>query len=64
MRNEAPILVGHLYEAFAHLVLSEGGSFRARPLEAGPRFELQLEKKIAVWLGKRDIKDVAANEYG
>lgn len=66
IRNEAPILVGHLYEAFAHLVISEGGCFRARLAEnLGICFELQLEKKTLVHLRKKeDIKGVAKNEYG
>jgi hypothetical protein len=65
IRNEAPILVGHLYEAFAHLVLSEGGCFRTRAANGGAVNLLQLEKKKLVHLRKRgDIKNVAANEYG
>lgn len=65
VRKEAPILVGHLYEAFAHLVLSDGGNFRARRAEDNVHIELQLEKKRMVHLSIcKDLQNVRENEYG
>jgi len=63
-RDGVPLLFGHLYKSFAHLVIPRGGDFRTRNLSTGDSAILHLEAKTSKSLGNvHDLLKVGKNEY-
>lgn len=64
-RDGVPLLFGHLYENYAHLVIPRGGDFETRNLSTGESTTLHLEPKEKKLLRQvEDLSNISAGEYG
>eukprot|EP00026_Physarum_polycephalum_P004352 Phypoly_transcript_04370.p1 GENE.Phypoly_transcript_04370~~Phypoly_transcript_04370.p1 ORF type:complete len:622 (+),score=82.74 Phypoly_transcript_04370:133-1998(+) len=64
-RHGAGVLFGHLYEYYAHVIISQGGQFRVRNLTTNKISTLRLKRMETKYLLEvENISTVGPGEYG